>query len=117
MFKTPFVLPPGWLRAFGYPGSRRYVGLFWEPCGDECCYDDGERYACGCCDNWMYLDFKRQPQVQQYLSDHGIHLGNSDERARHWLIADALTGELYAAPEREAHAAVRQQQLPPSAQE
>jgi hypothetical protein len=38
-------------------------------------------------------------------------LGNSDEPARPWLIADALTGDLYAAPSREVSAVVRPQQL------
>jgi len=74
--KAPFTLPAGFLAAFGYPGSRRFVSLFWEPSGDEACYDDG------------------------------------DEPAQHWLVVDALTGDLYAAPSREGSAVVRQQQLP-----
>ena len=41
MLKAPFRLPDGWLRSFGYPGARRFVALFWEPAGDEACYDDG----------------------------------------------------------------------------
>jgi hypothetical protein len=112
MLKAPFRLEDGWLRRFGSPGERRFVGLYWEPCGDEACYDDGVSYACGMCDNWLYLDFIHQQHVLRWLEDHGLHLGNSDEPARHWLVADALTRELYAAHTREAGAAVRQQQLP-----
>jgi hypothetical protein len=112
MLKAPFRLPPGFLTAFGYPYGRRFVSLFWEPCGDEACYDDGQSYACGCCDNWLYLDFVRQPEVRNWLDANAINLGNSDESASHWLIADALTGDLYAAPQREARAIVRNQTLP-----
>jgi hypothetical protein len=37
LLKAPFRLPPGFLAAFGYPGGRRFVALYWEPCGDEAC--------------------------------------------------------------------------------
>ncbi len=110
--KAPFTLPAGFLAAFGYRGSRRFVALFWEPSGDEACYDDGASYACGMCDNWLYLDFTHRADVRRWLDEHSLNLGNSDEPAQHWLVADALTGDLYAAPTREASAVVRQQQLP-----
>jgi hypothetical protein len=112
ILKAPFRLPPGFLAAFGYPGDRRLVALFWEPSGDEACYDDGVSYACGCSDNWLFLDFIRQRPVRDWLDRQGFNLGNSDEPATHWLIADAPTGDLFAAPERESHAIVRQQKLP-----
>jgi hypothetical protein len=112
MQKAPFRLEDGWLRRFGYPGERRFVALCWEPCGDEACYDDGVSYACGMCDNWLYLGFFHQQHVYHWLEEHSLDLGNSDEAARHWLVADAVTGDLYAAPTREASAVVRQQQLP-----
>jgi hypothetical protein len=109
MIKAPFQLPPGFLQAFGYQGSRRFVALYWEPCGDEACYDDGISYACGMSDNWLYLRFIHQADVHRWLDEHGLNLGSSDEEAKHWLIADALTNDLYAAPQREASRIVRQQ--------
>ena len=112
MLKAPFRLEDGWLRRFGYPGERLFVGLYWEPCGDEACYDDGVSYACGMCDNWLYLDFIHRADVRRWLDEHSLNLGNSDEAAQHWLVVDALTGDLHAAPSREASAVVRQQQLP-----
>ena len=112
MLEAPFRLEDGWLRRFGYPGTRRFVALFWEPCGDEACYDDGISSACGLCDNWLFLAFIHRADVRRWLDEHCLHLGNSDEPARHWLVADARTGGLYAAPRREASAVVRQQQLP-----
>jgi hypothetical protein len=110
--KAPFRLPPGFLAAFGYAGGRRLVALFWEPCGDEACYDDGQSYACGMADNWLYLGFIHRADVGRWVDENRINLGNSDEAARHWLVADTATGDLYAAPRREAHAVVHRQQLP-----
>ena len=112
LLKAPFQLPPGFLTSFGYPGGRRFVGLYWEPCGDEACYDDGASSACGCCDNWLYLGFIHRPDVHRWLGENGLHLGNSDEAARHWLVADAQTGEVRAATRREACWILLHQRLP-----
>ena len=112
MLKAPFRLPPGFLTAFGYPYGRRFVGLYWEPCGDEAAFDDGMSSAIGMSDNWLFLDFVRQPEVRNWLDTNGINLGNSDESASHWIVADALTGDLYVAPQRESRAIVRSQTLP-----
>jgi hypothetical protein len=60
----------------------------------------------------LYLDFIHRPQVQAWLDASGIHLGNSDQPASHWLVVDSTTGDCYAAPRREAHAAVFHQGLP-----
>ena len=109
--KTPFQLPPGFLQAFGYRGGRRFVALYWEPCGDEA-YDDGVSDACGMSDNWLYLGFIHRPEVHRWLDEQCVNLGNSDEPATHWLIADAVTGDLYAAPRREALEIVCQQKPP-----
>lgn len=68
-------------------------------------------------DNWMYLDFIRQPHVRCWLDENGIHLGNSDEASQHWLVADAMTGELFSATCREAHGIVRAQSLPEGSQQ
>jgi hypothetical protein len=110
--KAPFQLPPGFLQALGYREGRRFVALYWEPCGDEACYDDGVSYACGMSDNWLCLRFIRQAEVRRWLDEQGLNLGNSDEPAEHWLVADGLTGGLYAAPRREALEIVRRQALP-----
>jgi hypothetical protein len=112
ILKAPFQLPAGFLAKFGYPGQRRFVALYWEPSGDEACYDDGVSSACGCSDNWLYLDFIRQPDVRRWLDTNGVHLGNSDEQARSWLVVDAQTGDLYAAPTGEACRILRTQSIP-----
>ena len=111
ILKAPFRLPSSFLPAFGYQSGRKFVALFWEPCGDEACYHDGKSYACGSCDNWLFLDFIRQPDVRRWLDENGIHLGSSDETAQHWLIVDALTGDLYAAPRQDARVILLRQAL------
>lgn len=111
MLKAPFQLSPEFLIAFGYRGERRYVGLFWEPCGDEACYDDGQSHACGLCDNWLYLDFIRQPDVKTWFQQNDIHLGNSEEAARMWLVVDANTGEVFAIPCQEARVILLRQSV------
>lgn len=112
LVKAPFRLPSGFLAAFGYTYGRRFVALYWEPCGDEAAFDDGISSAVGMSDNWLYLDFIRQPHVRQWIDGNSLNLGSSDESAQHWLVADTTTGDLYAAPCRLAHAIVHQQQLP-----
>jgi hypothetical protein len=109
--KAPFRLPPGFLAAFGHPVGRRWVALHWERCGDEAGYDDGVSSACGLSNNWLYLDFVHRPDVSRWLEENSVHLGNSEEPARHWLVVDSATGELYAAPRRQAHATVFAQEL------
>src|SRR5947209_3300895 len=112
ILKAPFRLPTDLLTRFGYQGGRRFVALYWEPCGDEAAYDDGVSSAIGMSDNWLFLGFIRQPEVRRWLDEHGINLGNSDEPARHWLVADGQTGDLYAVPTGEACRILRTQSIP-----
>ena len=112
ILKAPFRLPTDFLTCFNYQGGRQFVALYWEPCGDEAAYDDGVSSAIGLSDNWLFLDFIHQADVQRWLDENGIHLGNSDEQARHWLVVDAATCEVYAAPRSEAFRILRTQNIP-----
>ena len=112
ILKAPFQLRPDFLAAFGYRYGRRFVALYWEPCGDEAAYDDGVSSAIGMSDNWLFLGFIRQPEVRHWLDQNDIDLGSSDESGTHWLVADTLTNDLFAAPVREAYAVVHEQALP-----
>lgn len=112
LIKAPFQLPAGFLPAFGYGHGRRYVALFWTACGDEACYDDGQSWAVGTCDNWLFLAMVRWPGAALWLALNGVQLGDSLREARHWLVVDSLTNEVYAAPRCLARAVVRAQALP-----
>lgn len=98
LLHLPIALPPGWLARLGYPGSRRFVGLYWSPLGDEVGFHDGERSGCGAYDRWLYLDLIRHPDFAAWLVANGVHLGNSDEQAEYWLVVDGGAGMVYAAP-------------------
>src|SRR3954471_3195242 len=111
LVKAPFRLPAVFFAPFGSRYARRFVALFWEPCGDEACYDDGISYACGLSDNRLYLAFIRRPEVRSWLDENGIHLGSSDETAQHWLVVDAGTAEVFATPRHEARATLLRQRL------
>ncbi len=112
LLKAPVTLPAGWLEQFGYTGGRRFVAMFWEPCGDESVFDDGVSSACGMSDNWLYLAFIRKPPLADWLHGKDIRLGDSEREALHWLLVDAQTGDLYAAGRREAASILLDQRLP-----
>ena len=40
-------VPPKLAELCGYAGGARYVGLCWQPCGDECELDDGRTSGTG----------------------------------------------------------------------
>ena len=86
--KAPFLIPNDFLRAFGYPGPRRFVALYWTPMGDEACFDGGQSSACGLSDNHLYLSFLRRKDVWAWRDEKELHFGNSDEPAEYWLIVE-----------------------------
>jgi len=112
ILKAPFRVPADFLTAFGYKGNRRFVALYWEPCGDEAAYDDGISSAVGMSDNWLFLDFLHRDDVGRWLDENHLHVGSSDESAQHWLVVDALTNDLYSAPTGEAVRILRTQNIP-----
>jgi hypothetical protein len=59
----------------------------------------------------LFLDFVRRPDVRQWLDANDINLGSSEEAARHWLIVDGGSGEVYAAPRQEARASLLRHDL------
>ncbi|MBN9521374.1 hypothetical protein J0H58_23110 [bacterium] len=42
LLKGPFLVPPTFAADFGYRGRRRFLAMYWSPCGDEACFNDGE---------------------------------------------------------------------------
>jgi hypothetical protein len=115
---TPFQLditpldapvPPMLEAAIGYAGAARLVAFHWQPAGDEACYDDGQTSLCGA--HWpAYLAYTQHPAVWPHLALYDF--GSSEEPARHWLLLDRATRQLYAAPWDVAGAALRLQARP-----
>jgi hypothetical protein len=88
MLQLPIKLPTTFEEALGYPykdkDKARWVAFYWEPCGDECEYNDGLRSGTG--NPWGFLAFVRHHKVSPWLA--GYDLGSSDEPAKHWLLCD-----------------------------
>ncbi len=92
MRQIPVKLPPSFEEAIGYKLGRRWVAFFWEPCGDEAMFDDGYCAADG---NWFaFLELIRHPTLKPWLADYDF--GSSDSPARHWLLCDLESREIYA---------------------
>jgi len=130
-------VPPNLEQALGYSGEARYVAFYWEPCGDELMYDDGQFRADG---TWQaYLAYLDHPAVAPFIflpcwkcrgvgttnqlenqpcdfcDGAGIlplNLGSSDEEATFWLILDRHDRKLYTAAARTARLFLREQWPP-----
>jgi hypothetical protein len=119
----PVPIPPNLEDALGYDGEARYVAFYWEPCGDEFMFDDGQYSTQG---NWqVWLEYTNHQCVAPYLIEKcwrcrgvgttnqlenepceicdgagclPLNFGYSDEVATHWFILDRETRKAYAAP-------------------
>ena len=85
------------------------MAVYWEPLGYEACFADGTVSACGLCDNRVYQEFIRRPEVAALVAEHDLHLDDSERQAEHWLLVDAVTGEVRAASWREVRMALVRQ--------
>ena len=107
--KLAIPVPLGIAALCGYPGEARYVGLCWEPCGDECEYDDGRVSGTGC---WgPYLAYTQHRAVGPALA--AYDLGSSDGEPRHILIIDQGERTAIIADVRTGREFLRRQNHPP----
>ena len=84
LIPLPIPVPPDLAEAFGYPGDSRFVGVSWQPAGDEVVYHDGRSFGTG--DPWAFLVYIRHRVVAPHLEPY--NLGSSDCEATHCLIID-----------------------------
>jgi len=89
--ELPVKLPQSFKDALGYPGHLKWVAFYWEPCGDEAMYDDG--YISGDGNWWGFLSFVKHSSVAPWLADY--NLGSSDSEAKHWLLCNLESREVY----------------------
>jgi hypothetical protein len=102
-------VPPGLAELCSYPGEARHVGLCWQPCGDECEYDDGRLSGTG---SWApYLAYTQHRAVAPALLSYD--LGASDSEPKHLLIIDRVENKASVADLRTGRDFLRQQGHPP----
>jgi hypothetical protein len=90
--RLPVSAPPVLCEAVGYPGRARFVAFYWTPDSDEMMFTDGHISADG---NWYaWLTFVQHPEVAVHLDPYDF--GSSDNEAKHWLLIDRETNEIYA---------------------
>jgi hypothetical protein len=89
--------PPILCDAIGYRGQARFVAFYWPPGGDELMFTDGNISADG--DWYAWLVFVHHWTVAPQLAPYDF--GSSDEEAKHWLLVDRQTNELYIGAPRE----------------
>src|SRR2546425_767753 len=93
-YELPVPSPPGMAEAVGYTGQARYVGVYWEPCGDESCYTDGVSGRTG---SWAaYLALVQHRAVSPHIQT--FNTGSSEFPAEDVIVIDRAEGKLYVAP-------------------
>lgn len=99
-------VPPQLEAAVGLTDTpARFFAIYWHPCGDEACYDDGRSSGTG---NWTgYLAFTRNPAVCLALAP--FDLGSSDAEPEHWLLIDRKARRAFVGPWREVSRILREQ--------
>ncbi len=89
--------PPILCEAVGYRGQARFVAFYWTPAGDELMFSDGSISADG--DWYAWSVFVQHRSVAPRLAPYDF--GSSDEEAKHWLLVDRQSNDLYAGAPRE----------------
>lgn len=95
--RLPISAPPVLCEAIGYHGQARFVAFYWTPGGDELMFSDGSISADG--DWYAWSVFVQHRAVAPHLAPYDF--GSSDEEAKHWLLIDRQSNELYAGAPKE----------------
>jgi hypothetical protein len=78
-------------RVVGYRRSARFIGVYWEPGGDELTYADGACALCGA--NYIeFLHIARHYELWEY------EIGDSDNEAKNWIIYDRVDKTYFIVP-------------------
>ena len=101
-----FICPAEFWPALGYRGEARFVGVYWEPAGDEACWCDGRRTVVGA--EWAAYNALIGHNFEPKDAAHQL-LGSSEERATHWLVIERAAERAWLAKASEARAFLRSQ--------
>jgi hypothetical protein len=108
MIQLSIGAPPSLEAALGVEGDARYFGMYWTPAGDEAIVETGASSYDG---YWpAYQIFVAHAYVQPHLR--GLRLGASDDEARHMLIVDRASRDVFVAELREGRKFLRAQHPP-----
>src|SRR5207244_490402 len=108
MIQLPIGAPASLEAALGVEGDARYFGMYWTPAGDEAIVDTGASSYDG---YWpAYQIFVAHAYVQPHLRPY--RLGSSDDEARHMLIVNRATRDVFVAEQHEGRAFLRTQHPP-----
>lgn len=85
-------------QALGYTGQARFMGTWWEPCGDEAMVSDGRITATG---EWQgFLAYVHHPLIRPTLFT--FDLGSSESEAEVWLVIDRQERKAWIAKPKDA---------------
>lgn len=101
-----FACPAEFWPALGYGGSARYVGIWWEQCGDEASYSDGMQSFVGA--DWPAYLALMDHNFAEGDAAHWL-LGASDSPATEKLVIDRETERAWLVPVDEAAEVLRLQ--------
>jgi hypothetical protein len=103
--RLPIPAPPILCETVGYPGQARFAAVYWTPDGDDLMFTDGHISADG---NWYaWLTIVQHPIMAIHLYPYDF--GSSDNEAKHWLLIDRETNEIYVGTPKEVCRLLAQQ--------
>ena len=85
MKEFPFELPKNFLSKLGYKDKATFVGIWWD-CPEDCLKCCDGTNIIECLDAWIFQDYFSELPVEQWMLDNDLFLGDSCQRADHWLI-------------------------------
>lgn len=97
-----FVCPPEFWPSYGYEGAADYVGIYWEPGGDEAAYHDGRHVMAGA--DWPTYQYLLSVNIRlEAITVEQSHLlGGSESVATHFLVLEREGEGVWIAPRKDA---------------
>ena len=85
-------IPPGLAKSFGYTGPGRYLGAWWEHCGDDLCLCDGRRTSCGMGQWYAWKIYMEHPAIIPFVGSYCF--GALNVAATHALVIDQVKNRI-----------------------
>lgn len=108
-FPLDVPIPPNLAHIAGYPGQAQFVAFWWEPCGDEVYFSDGQMSGTG--NSYAFLTWRHHPNVSFHIDQWDI--GSSEELGTHALLLDTDDNQMQVALKSDVIPFLRSQHPPP----